>query len=288
MTTHEKLTAYLETLPKGELLMRGDSVAFPPGGCAYQHRHQGPGIRCLIEGGIRIDTHGRSTSFGPGGAWYESGPDAVFAQAASDKPSRFIRVMILPRELVGKSSIQYVNEEDKAKPKSQQYKIYADAPISFGAQQVSGVTAMASIDRQQVFSGTKEAAAALRIDVAQARALSRRAKSQALPDRSRSSQFKGGQSNPTYLLETPQRRYVLRRKPPGKLLPSAHAVDREYRVIRALHAQGFPVAEPLVYCADENMAGTPFYVMDFVDGRVFWEPQMPGSTRPNAQRSTIP
>jgi hypothetical protein len=134
MTTHEKLTAYLETLPKGELLMRGDSVAFPPGGCAYQHRHQGPGIRCLIEGGIRIDTHGRSTSFGPGGAWYESGPDAVFAQAAPDKPSRFIRVMVLPRELVGKSSIQYVNEEDKAKPKSQQYKIYADAPISFAAR----------------------------------------------------------------------------------------------------------------------------------------------------------
>jgi hypothetical protein len=134
MTTHEKLTAYLETLPKGELLMRGDSVAFPPGGCAYQHRHQGPGIRCLIEGGIRIDTHGRSTSFGPGGAWYESGPDAVFAQASPDKPSRFIRVMILPRELVGKSSIQYVNEEDKAKPKSQQYKIYADAPISFAAR----------------------------------------------------------------------------------------------------------------------------------------------------------
>ena len=135
MTTHEKLTAFLETLPKGELLMRGDSVAFPPGGCAYLHRHQGPGIRCLIDGGIRIDTNGRSTSFGPGDAWYESGPDAVFAQAASDKNSRFIRVMILPRELQGKSSIQYVNAEDKAKPKSQQYKIYADAPISFGAHE---------------------------------------------------------------------------------------------------------------------------------------------------------
>ena len=61
----------------------------------------------------------------------KSGPDAVFAQAAPDKNSRFIRVMILPRELVGKSSIQYVNEEDKTKPRSQQYKIYADAPISF-------------------------------------------------------------------------------------------------------------------------------------------------------------
>jgi hypothetical protein len=134
MMSHEKLTAYLETLPKGDLLMRGDSVAFPPGGCAYLHWHQGPGIRCLIDGGIRIDTHGRSTSYGPGGAWYEAGPDPVFAQAAADKPSRFIRVMILPRELTGKSSLQYLNEEDKAKPKTQSYKIYADAPISFGAK----------------------------------------------------------------------------------------------------------------------------------------------------------
>jgi hypothetical protein len=134
MSTHEKLSAFLETLPKGELLMRGDSVAFPPGGCAYLHRHQGPGIRCLIEGGIRIDTHGRSISFGPGGAWYESGLDAVFAQAASDKSSRFIRVMLLPRGLAGKSSIQYVNEDDKARPKSQEYKVYADAPISFEAR----------------------------------------------------------------------------------------------------------------------------------------------------------
>ncbi|MFN3659490.1 MAG: hypothetical protein ACK4UO_19770 [Pseudolabrys sp.] len=134
MATHEKFTAFLETLPKGELLMRGDSVAFPPGGCAYQHTHQGPGIRCLIDGGIRIDTHGRSTSYGPGGAWYEAGPDPVFAQAAEDRPSRFIRVMILPLALLGKSSIQYVNEDDKAKPKTQQYKIYADAPIAFAVK----------------------------------------------------------------------------------------------------------------------------------------------------------
>ena len=129
--TRKKISATLATLPAGELLIRGDSVAFPPGGCAFLHRHQGPGIRCLIEGGIRIDTHGRSTSYGPGGAWYESGPDAVFAQAAADRPSRFIRVMILPRALLGKSSIQLLNEEDKAKPRSQQYKIFADAPIAF-------------------------------------------------------------------------------------------------------------------------------------------------------------
>jgi aminoglycoside phosphotransferase (APT) family kinase protein len=134
---------------------------------------------------------------------------------------------------------------------------------------------MATIDRQQAFSGTKDVSAALQIDVVSLeRYLAANVAGFAGPLSVR--QFKGGQSNPTYLLETPQRRYVLRRKPPGKLLPSAHAVDREYRVIRALHAQGFPVAEPLAYCADESVAGTPFYVMDFVDGRVFWEPQMPG------------
>jgi hypothetical protein len=129
VVTREKLIARLDTLPKGDLLLRGDSVAFPPGGCAYKHRHQGPGIRCLLEGGIRIDTHGRSTSYGPGGAWYETGPDAVFAQGA-DRPTRFIRVMILPLAYLGKSSVEYLNEEDKAKPKSQTYKIFADMPLT--------------------------------------------------------------------------------------------------------------------------------------------------------------
>jgi hypothetical protein len=110
-------------------LTRGDSVAFPPGGCAYRHTHQGPGIRCLLEGGIRIDTAGRSTSYGPGGAWYESGPEPVFAQAA-DRPSRFTRVMILPRALLGKSSLQLVDPADAGKPRAQQYQIFADAPIA--------------------------------------------------------------------------------------------------------------------------------------------------------------
>lgn len=143
---------------------------------------------------------------------------------------------------------------------------------------------MISVDRQQAFSGTKDAAPALRIDVEQLdRYLNAQIERFAGPLTVR--QFKGGQSNPTYLLETPARSYVLRRKPPGKLLPSAHAVDREYRVISALHAQDFPVAEPLVYCAEESVAGTPFYVMDFVDGRVFWEPQMPGSNP--AERAAV-
>ena len=89
------------------------------------------------------------------------------------------------------------------------------------------------------------------------------------------SQFKGGQSNPTYLLTTPQARYVLRRKPPGKLLPSAHAVDREYRVLAALHPTGFPVAKPFVLCEDEAVIGTAFYVMAMVEGRIFWNGRLP-------------
>jgi aminoglycoside phosphotransferase (APT) family kinase protein len=88
-------------------------------------------------------------------------------------------------------------------------------------------------------------------------------------------QFKGGQSNPTYKIATPGRCYVLRRKPPGKLLPGAHAVDREYRVLKALAAQDFPVARPLALCADEEVIGTPFYIMEMVEGRIFWEAHLP-------------
>ncbi len=132
--TAEKISAALDTLPEGELLLRGDSVAFPPGGTALAHTHQGPGIRCLLEGGIRIDTHGRSTSYGPGGAWFEAGPDSVFAQAASDRPSRFIRAMVLPQALLGKSSIRYVNEEDGGRPKSQSYRVFIDRPVSLAKE----------------------------------------------------------------------------------------------------------------------------------------------------------
>jgi aminoglycoside phosphotransferase (APT) family kinase protein len=135
---------------------------------------------------------------------------------------------------------------------------------------------MQKIDRQAAFTGTKEVAAPLRIEAARLEAhLARALTGFAGPLTVR--QFRGGQSNPTYLLETPARKYVLRRKPPGKLLPSAHAVDREFRVIAALHAQGFPVAAPVHFCADEGVVGTAFYVMGYVEGRVFWNPEMPGS-----------
>ena len=116
---------------------------------------------------------------------------------------------------------------------------------------------MPAIDRQSTFSGTKEVAGVLAIDAARLETFL----ASLLPDFSgplRVQQFKGGQSNPTYLLETPARRFVLRRKPPGKLLPSAHAVDREFRVISALHAQGFPVPAPVLFCDEAGIVGTPF------------------------------
>ncbi len=88
-------------------------------------------------------------------------------------------------------------------------------------------------------------------------------------------QFKGGQSNPTYQLVTPNKKYVLRRKPPGKLLPSAHAVDREYKVITALYPTGFPVARSYGLCTDDSVIGTWFYVMDMVEGRILWDQTLP-------------
>ena len=97
-------------------------------------------------------------------------------------------------------------------------------------------------------------------------------------------QFKGGQSNPTFRLTVEHGRYVLRRKPPGQLLPSAHAVDREFRVIHALHGTTVPVARPHALCTDESVIGSMFYVMDCVEGRVLWDPQLPGMT-PDERRA---
>ena len=89
-------------------------------------------------------------------------------------------------------------------------------------------------------------------------------------------QFEGGQSNPTYFLRTPARDYVLRKKPPGQLLPSAHAVEREYRVMSALASTGIPVPPALLMCDDASVIGTPFFIMGCVDGRVFRQPHLPG------------
>lgn len=135
--------------------------------------------------------------------------------------------------------------------------------------------------RQEQFSGTSEVREAHRFDVGALEAWMR--------DNVRDfagpllvQQFKGGQSNPTYKLTTPARSYVMRRKPPGQLLKSAHAVDREYKVITALHAAGFPAAETFGLCTDESVVGTWFYIMDCVEGRVIWDgtfPDVPTSER---------
>jgi aminoglycoside phosphotransferase (APT) family kinase protein len=145
------------------------------------------------------------------------------------------------------------------------------------------MTEAALDDPQSTFSGTREVDPRYRLDEAALdRWLSVNVDGYAGPLTVR--QFKGGQSNPTYELTTPTAAYVLRRKPPGVLLPSAHAVDREFTVISALSAQGFPVARPHALCMDEGVIGSIFYVMDKVEGRVLWDLKLPGMT-PDQRRA---
>src|SRR5690348_5711639 len=135
----------------------------------------------------------------------------------------------------------------------------------------------AVLDRQQAFSGTQDVREPHRFDVRRLENyLAERVDGFTPPLDVR--QFKGGQSNPTYQLITPPKKYVLRRKPPGKLLPSAHAVDREFRIISALYPTGFPVARPYLLCEDESVIGTAFYIMEHVEGRIYWGPLLPDQT----------
>ena len=113
----------------GGYLMRCDRVDFPPGGIAYTHVHRGPGIRCLLTGTIRVEVNGTGHDVAPGEAWFEAGPDPVLALASKSAPTAFARVMILPLELRGKSSIRYVKPEDADKPKLQTYRIFCDEPV---------------------------------------------------------------------------------------------------------------------------------------------------------------
>jgi aminoglycoside phosphotransferase (APT) family kinase protein len=99
-------------------------------------------------------------------------------------------------------------------------------------------------------------------------------------------QFKGGQSNPTYWVASGDLALVLRKKPPGELLPSAHAVEREYRVMRALEPTGFPVPRALALCEDASVVGTPFFVMRYVPARIFWDPTLPEAAS-NGERGAI-
>jgi quercetin dioxygenase-like cupin family protein len=124
--TSGALRAPLALDPEGAYLMRCDRVDFPPGGIAYTHTHRGPGIRCLLSGEIRIKVKGDEHLVRPGEAWFEAGPDPVLALASEREPTAFARVMILPAELRGKSSIRYVLPEDEDKPKLQTYQLFVD------------------------------------------------------------------------------------------------------------------------------------------------------------------
>jgi hypothetical protein len=112
--------------PTIQYLMRCDRVDFPPGGIAYTHTHAGPGIRCLLRGSIEICVGDEALSRRPGEPWFERGADPVLALASSDEPTSFVRAMILPRSLLGQTSIRYVRAEDLDKPKLQEYTRFAD------------------------------------------------------------------------------------------------------------------------------------------------------------------
>ncbi len=123
------LDAAMTLDPAQPYLLRGDRVDFPPGGEALTHTHRGGGIRCLLFGGIDIHTQGTVHHYAPFEPWFEAGPDPVYAAASKSEASAFARVMILPRELLGKSSISYVHAKDLSKPKNQKYQVFIDTPV---------------------------------------------------------------------------------------------------------------------------------------------------------------
>ena len=117
-------------LPAGGHLLRLDRVDFPPGGEAFLHTHQGPGIRVLLAGSITITTQGTVHTYLPGDPWFETGPDPVHAATHPDEPSAFVRCMVLPAALAGKPSIRYVRDEDRDRPKTQRYTVFLDEPVT--------------------------------------------------------------------------------------------------------------------------------------------------------------
>jgi quercetin dioxygenase-like cupin family protein len=125
-----KLAAEVELDPAAEWLMRCDRVDFPPGGVAHLHTHPGPGIRSVLTGSIRIESEGEAHAYGPFDAWFERGPDPVFAAASETEATAFVRVMLLPREWEGKRTIRYVDPADADKPKSQRATVFLEQPVS--------------------------------------------------------------------------------------------------------------------------------------------------------------
>jgi quercetin dioxygenase-like cupin family protein len=116
--------------PFAEWVMRCDRIDFPPGGVAHTHTHPGPGIRYLLQGELEIRTEGRSTFHGRGSAWFESGPEPVYAEASQHQETAFVRVLVLPAEWEGKRTIRYVDLADEDKPKLQRSTVFFDHPIT--------------------------------------------------------------------------------------------------------------------------------------------------------------
>jgi quercetin dioxygenase-like cupin family protein len=110
-------------------LMRHDRVDFPPGGIAYRHTHPGPGIRYLLHGSLRIESGGGTQDYGPGEAWFESGPEPVLAAASETDETAFVRVLLLPAEWEGKRTIRHVDPADEERPKLQRATVFLEQPI---------------------------------------------------------------------------------------------------------------------------------------------------------------
>jgi len=141
------------------------------------------------------------------------------------------------------------------------------------------------MDAQKLFSGTVAPEGADKLDEAKLTAWME-ANVEGFRGPLRQGKFAGGQSNPTYRIDSPSGSYVLRRKPFGPLLPSAHAVDREFKAIAGLYPTGFPVAKPYGLCTDENVIGSWFYIMGMVEGRTIWDGAMPDASGPDERRAT--
>lgn len=116
--------------PASDWIARCDRIDFPPGGIAYRHTHPGPGIRYLLHGELTIETEGHEVTYGPGGAWFESGPDPVLATASVSEETAFVRVLLLPAEWAGKRTIRYADAADEEKPKLQRPTVFFDHPIT--------------------------------------------------------------------------------------------------------------------------------------------------------------
>jgi hypothetical protein len=124
-----QISAQLSLNGGGGYLVRCDRVELPPGGIAYLHTHRGPGIRCLVAGRFRVETNGLAQTVECFGAWFENGSDPVEARTVSHETAAFVRVMVLPGELLGQSSIQYVRDSDRNRPKPQRYQVFVDEPL---------------------------------------------------------------------------------------------------------------------------------------------------------------